>query len=318
MTVAPGYLRSAAAPSPTARATLRWFFSTFNRRSSTVPGCCRVQEPVGQRLVAGIEELIPPPIHMACTLASCQRAETLRCTRTATFRAPAPQHVVDDLRARGLRSTHRHRLQPGKTHCQYRSTHRRLVARDDLREVLLERFGISPDDPEPPVSFDPERASRDPEGFTALAAYRHSKPNALLDRQAGIRFPLPPRLSSRTQTTKCAVQPCAPTARRRSCATARRHRRTRPPIKCGTQRLSRPAWRATPRHSAGATRRAGLCRTSCESALRPFGLTTPGRREPLSVWPAEPSFGGRRRHGCAPRRAAYPVVRGIGRRPGTQ
>lgn len=63
------------------------------------------------------------------------------------------------------------------------------VTRDDLREVIIDRFAATLDDPERPVTFDPRRASRDPETFTALATYGHPKLAVLLDRRAGDAFP---------------------------------------------------------------------------------------------------------------------------------
>jgi hypothetical protein len=63
------------------------------------------------------------------------------------------------------------------------------VTLDQLREVIVDRFGAHLDDSDRPVTWDPARASRDPEGWTALATYGHPKIDAVLRRFAGEQLP---------------------------------------------------------------------------------------------------------------------------------
>ncbi len=63
------------------------------------------------------------------------------------------------------------------------------VTLEDLREVLVDRFAAVLDKPDRPVTFDPARASRDPDGWTALATYGHPRLEARLDRMAGASLP---------------------------------------------------------------------------------------------------------------------------------
>lgn len=59
------------------------------------------------------------------------------------------------------------------------------VRQDDLREVFVERFAAIVDEPDRPVTWDPSRASRDAEGWTALATYAHPRLDEYLVRRAG-------------------------------------------------------------------------------------------------------------------------------------
>ncbi|KWW97715.1 hypothetical protein TH66_19615 [Carbonactinospora thermoautotrophica] len=63
------------------------------------------------------------------------------------------------------------------------------VTLEDLREVLVDRFAAVLDEPDRPVTFDPARASRDPDGWTALATYGHPRLEARLDHMAGASLP---------------------------------------------------------------------------------------------------------------------------------
>jgi hypothetical protein len=63
------------------------------------------------------------------------------------------------------------------------------VALEDLRSVLVDRFAAYLDEPRLPVTFDPSRVSRDPEGWTALGTYGHPRLQPALARQAGIHIP---------------------------------------------------------------------------------------------------------------------------------
>lgn len=49
------------------------------------------------------------------------------------------------------------------------------VTLKDLQDVLVDRFGSILDEPGRPVTWDPSRASRDPDGWTALATYGHPR-----------------------------------------------------------------------------------------------------------------------------------------------
>ena len=49
------------------------------------------------------------------------------------------------------------------------------VTLEDLRRVLVDRFGSLPRWAPQPVTFDPFRVSRDPEGWTALGTYGHPR-----------------------------------------------------------------------------------------------------------------------------------------------
>ncbi|MFE0551897.1 helicase-related protein [Streptomyces pilosus] len=59
------------------------------------------------------------------------------------------------------------------------------VTLEDLREVLVERFAAALDRPDRPVTFDPARASRDGESWTALASYGHPGIMEALAKRAG-------------------------------------------------------------------------------------------------------------------------------------
>jgi hypothetical protein len=63
------------------------------------------------------------------------------------------------------------------------------VTHDDLREVLVDRFSAVLDDMDRPVTWNPARASRDTEAWTALATYGHPRLNAVLDKIAGGHLP---------------------------------------------------------------------------------------------------------------------------------
>lgn len=63
------------------------------------------------------------------------------------------------------------------------------VTHDDLREVLVDRLSAVLDDMDRPVTWNPARASRDPEAWTALATYGHPRLNAVLDKIAGDHLP---------------------------------------------------------------------------------------------------------------------------------
>jgi len=63
------------------------------------------------------------------------------------------------------------------------------VTHDDLRDVLVDRFGAVLDDVDRPVTWTPSRASRDPEGWTALATYGHPRLAPLLQKRAGDHLP---------------------------------------------------------------------------------------------------------------------------------
>ena len=63
------------------------------------------------------------------------------------------------------------------------------VTLDDLRKVLVDRFAAVLDEPGRPVTWDPARASRDPDGWTALATYGHPRLDAVLAKRAGVHLP---------------------------------------------------------------------------------------------------------------------------------
>ncbi|WP_162466150.1 DEAD/DEAH box helicase [Streptomyces taklimakanensis] len=63
------------------------------------------------------------------------------------------------------------------------------VTLEDLREVLVERFAAVLDKEGRPVTFDPSRASRDGESWTALATYGHPALAEALARRAGPNVP---------------------------------------------------------------------------------------------------------------------------------
>ncbi|MCW3838565.1 helicase-related protein [Micromonospora yasonensis] len=54
----------------------------------------------------------------------------------------------------------------------------------DLREVVIERFGVVLDQPDQPITTDPSRASRDPASWVALATYGHPRLAIALDKIA--------------------------------------------------------------------------------------------------------------------------------------
>lgn len=63
------------------------------------------------------------------------------------------------------------------------------VSHEDLRHVLVDRFGAVLGDVDRPVTWTPARASRDPEGWAALATYGHPQLGPLLDKYAGDHLP---------------------------------------------------------------------------------------------------------------------------------
>lgn len=63
------------------------------------------------------------------------------------------------------------------------------VTLEDLRTVLVDRFAAYLDEPGRPVTFDPSRVSRDPEGWTALGTYGHPRLEPVLARRAGPHIP---------------------------------------------------------------------------------------------------------------------------------
>lgn len=63
------------------------------------------------------------------------------------------------------------------------------VTLEDLREVLVDRFAAVIDEPDRPITWDPTRASRDPEGWTALVTYGHPRLDTELARRAGLHLP---------------------------------------------------------------------------------------------------------------------------------
>jgi SNF2 family DNA or RNA helicase len=63
------------------------------------------------------------------------------------------------------------------------------VTLEGLRRVLVDRFGAYLDEPGRPVTFDPSRVSRDPEGWTALGTYGHPRLEPTLARRAGPHVP---------------------------------------------------------------------------------------------------------------------------------
>lgn len=58
------------------------------------------------------------------------------------------------------------------------------VTLGQLREVVRDRLGARLDEPGRPVTWEPARASRDPEGWVALATYGHPRLNAFLKQRA--------------------------------------------------------------------------------------------------------------------------------------
>jgi superfamily II DNA or RNA helicase len=63
------------------------------------------------------------------------------------------------------------------------------VTLEDIRTVLVDRFAAYLDEPGRPVSYDPSRVSRDPEGWTALGTYGHPRLGSALARRAGPHLP---------------------------------------------------------------------------------------------------------------------------------
>lgn len=63
------------------------------------------------------------------------------------------------------------------------------VTLEDLRGVFTDRFAAALDDPARPVTWEPARASRDEEGWTALGTYGHPKLDMQLERRAGHGLP---------------------------------------------------------------------------------------------------------------------------------
>lgn len=62
------------------------------------------------------------------------------------------------------------------------------VTLDQLREVLVDRLAAHLDEPDMPVTWDPARASRDPEGWTALGTYGHPKLESVLSHYGGAQL----------------------------------------------------------------------------------------------------------------------------------
>jgi hypothetical protein len=56
------------------------------------------------------------------------------------------------------------------------------VTLKELREIVQDRFGAALDEPGRPVTWDPRRASRDPEGWAALATFGHPRLATILAR----------------------------------------------------------------------------------------------------------------------------------------
>lgn len=90
---------------------------------------------------------------------------------------------IDDLHADGITFSPEDRL-------PLPIRHPAPVTLDQLREVVVDRFATHLDEPDRPVTWDPARASRDPEGWTALGTYGHPKLVEVLDRFAGPQLPL--------------------------------------------------------------------------------------------------------------------------------
>jgi hypothetical protein len=63
------------------------------------------------------------------------------------------------------------------------------VTHQDLRHVIVDRFAAVLDDVDRPVTWTSARASRDPEGWTALATYGHPRLVPVLERHAGEHLP---------------------------------------------------------------------------------------------------------------------------------
>ncbi len=59
----------------------------------------------------------------------------------------------------------------------------------DLREVLVDRFAAVLDAEGQPVTWDPSRASRDPEGWTSLGTYGHPRFEQVLAKHSGPQLP---------------------------------------------------------------------------------------------------------------------------------
>ena len=63
------------------------------------------------------------------------------------------------------------------------------VTLDQLREVIVDRFASYLDEGNRPVTWDPARASRDPEGWAALGTYGHPRLAEVLEKHAGPHLP---------------------------------------------------------------------------------------------------------------------------------
>ena len=63
------------------------------------------------------------------------------------------------------------------------------VTRDDLQDVLVDRFAAVLDDVNRPVTWTPSRASRDPQTWTALATYGHPRVSAVLEKRSADHLP---------------------------------------------------------------------------------------------------------------------------------
>jgi len=116
-------------------------------------------------------------------------------TFQAVFRAPRHErravqeaaikgllHQIDELDADGISFSPEDRL-------PIPAAEPAPVTLDQLREVFVDRFAAALDDPGRPVTWDPARASRDPEGWTALGTYGHPKLDSVLSHFAGFQLP---------------------------------------------------------------------------------------------------------------------------------
>jgi len=63
------------------------------------------------------------------------------------------------------------------------------ITLEDLREVFIDRYGAVLDYADRPATWDPSRASRDTDTWTALATYGHPRVTQILDEHAGSALP---------------------------------------------------------------------------------------------------------------------------------
>ncbi len=89
---------------------------------------------------------------------------------------------IDSLRADGIRFTPEDYM-PLPEHP------RSPVSLTDLRDVIVDRFGVSLDTPGRPVTWEPARASRDPDTWMALATYGLPEIDAALEARVGPSLP---------------------------------------------------------------------------------------------------------------------------------